>query len=88
MNYNVQLWSGSGYQLNEPYNVDANDEIEALEKAAVHGIKTGGVVALEVSTEHEELEEDDNYIYLDLTRYGMGCFYLLIENAKIEGGSQ
>ena len=84
MNYNVYLWSGSGYQLNAPYNVDACDEIEALEKAAVHGIKTGGVIFLEASTENEDLEELDNYTYLDLTPYGMDCGYLLIENAKIE----
>lgn len=81
-NYKVYLWCGCGYYL-DTCEVMATNEAEALKMAAQEiGYK---INVNDISDEEFlELEENCSYIYLDDTENDNGCYFLLIENAKIE----
>lgn len=86
----VYLWSGAGYTLNPPIEVDTEDPQKALEEAVAKTLKkdkdrliwlTGHNIIDE--KDRKELEEDPSYTYLDLTEYDLGCGFVCVENAKM-----
>lgn len=84
-NYKVTLWSGAGYWLNTPVVVEAADEEEALVLASIEDKNAFFLEDNDIDDEkRNELEEADNYIYLDRSMEGHSNIWLLIENAIIE----
>lgn len=82
--FKVELWSGAGYLMNPPVNVEARDEEEALVLASIEDPYCFYKEADDIpSDEIDEFDSADNYIYLDRTEYGHSNIYLLVENACI-----
>ena len=81
-NYKVYLWCGCGYYL-DTCEVMATNEEEALKMAAKN---IGWKLNVEGLSEDEfdDYLNDDRYVYLDDTENDNGCYFLLIENARIE----
>lgn len=87
----VFLWCGAGYQLTEiEIDEPTTDAQFAIEQAVVKALEgEGGIFfrPIEGMTEEEinECEEYcDSWLYLDLTNYGHGCGYLMIDNCRTE----
>ena len=82
--FEVNLWSGAGYQL-ESYLVHSNDAETALEKVVAFCEKYHdfGVIFIEDEID-PELANTDYYIYVDATMEGASQpYYVLSENARI-----
>lgn len=84
MLYQVQLWGGAGYWLNPPVTVEAHDEEEALVLASIEDKNSCFVECNDCDDEQfNELDDADNYVYLDRTEHDHSNIFLLIENARI-----
>lgn len=88
----VWLWCGAGYQLTE-IDIDepTSDGQYAVEQAVVKALEgdAGSILfkSIEYMSEDEVAECEqygDSWLYLDLTEYGHGCGYLLIENMSFK----
>lgn len=78
----IRLWCGSGHFLNNPVYIYSKEVTEdELVRASLLDEDCLWIPANEAD---EDLEEADNYIYLDRTSYGSDCGYLCIENLKVQ----
>lgn len=91
--YNVMLWPGAGYWLNQ-FKCEASHEEEALEIIVARLIQDGLSAYYLTTEEYEELFQDeltenpefesDQYMYIDATMEGAPYpVYLLSENIGI-----
>ena len=88
--FKVSTWPAHGYTTFTNW-VGATNEQEAIEKMLANAInnKNNKVYYRDINElDADELkyfeDAEDQYIYLDLTTYGFNCYYLLIENLKVE----
>lgn len=78
--YNVYLWAGVGYQL-QGFRVFANYDEQALEIVVAYCEKKGMYGFL---INCKDLEESDDYIYIDATMEGATQPYFIYDELKIE----
>ena len=78
----VYLWPFAGYQM-IPFEVEASNEEEALEKAVAKAEEEG-----EADVFADDVEEAENhpdlYVYVDATPYGGGTHYVDAQNLYIK----
>ena len=86
--YTIYLWNGYGYFMSK-HETTAYDEMDALEKVVSSLIKeqSSDIYYYDVNDlnfeEYNEWEDDERYLYLDLSSYDLSCYYILFENAII-----
>ena len=88
----VYLYPIRGGYETFPYKVIAEDydsTEEIIEKAVVTALEEGHKdIVIEVSElsdeQFDELEQDDSYLYLDLTPYGWDTYFIRIDNVRVE----
>lgn len=78
----VYLWPFAGYQM-IPFEVEAYNEEEALEKAVDKAEEEGKLTVFADDVEDAE-NHPDLYMYVDATPYGGGTHYVDAQNLRIE----
>lgn len=84
MYYQIKLWSGAGALLNAPVLVEADDLEEAFVLASIkdpHAFYKN--VNDLISDEIEDLDKDDQYLYLDRSAQGKSNIYLFIAESRV-----
>lgn len=82
------FWVGFGYVLNEVIiEVENSEDIEAVMAACIK--KAPESLTFEEVNELtiQEIDEFDNsssWLYVDLTPYNLQCYYILIDNFRME----
>lgn len=90
--HTVYLYPIAGGYETIPYKVIAEDydsTEEIIEKAVIVALEEGNKgVVVEVSElsdeQFDELEQNDSYLYLDLTPYGWDTYFIRIDGVKVE----